>query len=116
MTITQQTPTITSQGTHVTTIEETPTTSTPRTPTTNTQKECVHGQPFGPHFEWVLEALAAWPDLKTQLKEWLRENRRKEEVAWEEMEEILDGANLGRSVERESGLAPTRSQSTLLVG
>ena len=106
-TITRQTPT-TSQGAHMTTTQETPTSST--------QKECVHGQPFGPHFEWVLEALAAGPDLKTQLKEWLRENRRKEEVAWEEMEEILDGANSGRSVERESGLAPTRSQSTLLVG
>ena len=48
--------------------------------TTTDSEECEHGQLIAPHFEWVLEALTAGPDLKTQLKAWLEENRSREEL------------------------------------
>ena len=68
--------------------------------TASNSKECEHA--IAPHFEWVLKALdaipRAQPDLKSQLKDWLRENRRKEEAAWEELEGILEGSNQRRSV------------------
>ena len=68
---------------------------------TITSQECEHNQPIA-NFEWVLEALAAiprqGPDLKSQLKEWLRENRRKKKADWDKMEAILEDANFGRSL------------------
>ena len=84
----------------------------------SSSQEGEHGQAIAPHFQWVLEALSAipraGPDLKSQLTEWLRENRRKEEVDWEEMEAILNGTNLERILGKGSEEALNRSQSSLL--